>query len=456
VKKTSLARDLTQGNVTHQLIRFSLPFLMANLLQTFYGLTDMLIVGRVVGSTGLSAISNGGDLQNLFTFLGVGFTSAGQIIIAQYLGAKDRKGVKNTIGTLFTCVFALSLVLMVIGLLFTDTFLRLLQVPDAAFAQAKDYSIVAFTGIVFVYGYNVVSGILRGIGDSRHPFYFVAISVTLNVFLDLLFVAVFGMGAKGAALATVIGQAVAFVISIIFLYRRREDFGFDFALSSFFPHSEVLKTIFRMGIPLAVRSTAIQFSMLFVASHINAYGVAASAITGVGNKILNIATMITTSLEMAGCSMVGQNFSAGRTDRVRQIIHTSFVIGLFFTMLLALVLVIWPQQVFRIWTNDPEVLALVPKFLPVAVLELLGFALRAPCQMLVNGIGFVSLSFISGLMDGVVLRIGLALLFGDVCGLGIVGYWYGTALAGFTACFMIAPYYFSGAWKKRKPVIQKK
>lgn len=452
MRKTALATDLTEGNVARQLVSFSIPFLLANLLQTCYSLTDMMIVGRVVGSTGLSAISNGGDLQALFTNLGVGFTSAGQIIVAQYLGAKDEQGVRNTIGTLFTSVFVLSLGLMALGLLGTDFFLTALQVPAEAYSQAKAYCVVTFTGMVFIYGYNAVSAILRGIGDSRHPLCFVIISTSLNVLLDLIFVAGLGMGARGAALATVIGQAVAFLASLVFLYRRREDFGFDFTLPSFRPKAQILKTMFKMGIPLALRSTAIQFSMLFVTSHINSYGVAASAITGVGNKILNIATMVTTSLEMAGSSMVGQNFGAGKLDRVKKVLQISLVIGLFFNLLLAVILLVWPEQVFRIWTEDPEVLALVPLYLPVAVLQLAGFALRSPCLILVSGIGFVSMSFVVGILDGVVFRIGLALLFGDILGWGICGYWYGTVLAGFTACFIIGPYYFSGAWKKRRPV----
>ncbi len=453
MNNTTFTNDLTQGNVTKQLIYFSIPFLFANFLQTCYSLADMIIVGRVVGSAGLSAISNGGDLQNLFLMLGFGLSSGGQIIISQYVGAKDDEGVKNTIGTLFTCIFILSLCVMAIGLRFTDTFLMLLRVPSEALSQANAYCTICFCGILFTYGYNAISSILRGMGDSKHPLLFIAISTSLNVVLDLLFVVGMDMGAKGAALATITGQAVAFIISILFLYRRRESFGFDFSLSAFIPKSDILKLIAKLGIPLAIRAVAVNFSMLFVTSYINTFGVAVSAITGIGNKIANIATMVTNSLEMAGSSMIGQNFAAGKPDRVKQVFHISVMIGLVFCLFLSSILLLFPQQVFQIWSDDPEVLAFVPIYLPAVILNLIGFSLRAPCLSLVNGIGFVSLNFAVGILDGVVFRIGLALLFGKALGFGISGFWYGTVLAGFTSCFIIGPYYFSGKWQNRKPVI---
>ena len=437
-----------------QLIRFALPFVLANLLQTFYNLADMIIVGQVVGSAGLSAIANGGDLQNLFVFLGMGFASAGQILISQYVGGRDAAGIRKTIGTLFTSVFLLALVVTVVGLSLTDPLLTILHVPTGACDQARDYCLVCFTGMVFIYGYNAVGSILRGMGDSKHPLYFIAISTSLNVVLDLLLVAGLGMGAKGAALATVIGQAVSFLISIVFLYRNRTAFGFDFRAASFHPEGSVLKNILKLGIPLAIHTAAVHFSMLYVTSHINTYGVAVSAITGVGNKIGSVVTVVTNALGVAGSAMIGQSFGAGKLDRISKILRINLIIGLAFSLLLSLTLLLWPTQIFRVWSTDEAVLALVPTYLPVVILNLIGFALRSPCLSLLNGLGHVNMSFMVGMLDGVVFRIGLSLLLSVVMGWGITGFWYGAVLSGFTACFIVGPYYFSGWWKKRKPITQ--
>ena len=454
MKAAAFTNDLTEGPVAAKLVRFAVPFLLANVLQTFYNLADMIIVGQVVGSSGLSAIANGGELQNLFVFFGVGFSSAGQILISQYVGNKDPKGVQKTIGTLFTSVLTLSLCLAVIGLCLTDFFLTAIHVPSEAYQQAKDYSIVCFIGIFFVFGYNIVGSILRGMGDSRHPLVFIAISTSLNVVLDLIFVAGLGMGAKGAALATVMGQAVSFIISVTFLYRNRTAFGFDFHPASFRITGHILKMILKLGIPLSIHSVAVHFSMLYVTSYINSYGVAVSAITGVGNKISNVATVVTNALSIAGSAMIGQNFGAGKTDRITKIVHINLLCGLAFSLLLSLALFLWPTQIFRLWSDESEVLALVPMYLPVVILNLVGFALRAPFLSLLNGIGHASMSFVVGMLDGVVFRIGLSLLLGILFGWGIRGFWYGSALAGYTAFFIVGPYYLSGLWKKRTPITQ--
>lgn len=452
MKENTITTDLTEGNVARQLIRFSIPFLLANILQTVYNLTDMVIVGQVVGSVGLSAIANGGDLMNLFMLLGMGFASAGQIIISQYAGAKDREGVRSTIGTLLASVTVLALVVMTIGLCFLDGCLRALNVPQQAYDQARDYSFICLIGMVFIYGYNAVSSILRGLGDSKHPLLFIAISTSLNVVLDIVLVYYAGMGAKGAAVATVIGQGVAFVCSIVFLVRSRDSLGLSLRPTAFRPDRAVLKNVLKLGVPLAIHSAAVHFSMLYVTSYINTYGVAVSAITGVGNKIGGVATVVTDALGVAGGAMIGQNFGAGKMERISRILRINLIIGLVFSLLLCAILLLRPMQVFRLWSQDEAVLALVPDYLPVVMLNLVGFALRAPCFSLLNGIGYASMSFAVGMLDGVVFRIGLSLVLGIGLGWGIHGFWYGAVLAGFTACFIVGPYYFSGRWKKRKPV----
>lgn len=448
-----MINDLTIGSVSRTLIAFSAPIILSNLLQTIYNMVDMVVVGQFVGSAGLSAVSIGADLLHMLTFLAMGLCNAGQVIISQFAGANDTKSITRTIGTMFTVVLLCSIVFTVVCFIGADTFLNLLNTPPEAFAQARAYSLTCFAGLFFIYGYNLVSAILRGMGDSRHPLIFIAIAAVINLILDLIFVAVFHWAAFGAALATVIGQAVSFIASIILLYRRKEAFGFDFKLKSFKVDGSILKKLVRLGVPMSLQSAAISFSMMFVNSYINAYGVVASAVTGIGNKLGSITSVIAASLSTAGGSMVGQCLGAGKPERVPRIIHFSLLVDLIFATILTAITVLLPRQIFGLFNTDQEVLDMAMTYIPCAVLLYYGFALRSPFFALINGVGNAKLNLTVGLLDGVVCRIGLALLLGLTLGMGIKGFWYGNALAGYVPFIIGGIYYVSGKWKTRKLLI---
>ncbi len=446
----SLIRDLTEGSVTKLLLVFAFPILLSNLLQTFYNMVDMVVIGQFVGSDGLSAVSIGGDMLHFLTFLAMGISGAGQVILSQYIGAGNRDRIKGTIGTMFTMTLICALVLMAVCLVFIDTFLAALNTPPEAFSYAKDYSLTCIWGLIFIYGYNLVSSILRGMGDSTRPFLFIAVATVTNLVLDLVFVAALRMGPFGAALATVIGQGVSFIWAMIYLYRRREAFGFDFRPESFKPDREVLPKLVKLGLPMCLQSAAINLSMMVVSSFVNSYGVIASAVTGVGNKLGSITAVVTNALSTAGSSMVGQNIGAEKYHRVPKIIGVSLVIDLSFAALLSFVTVAFPRAIFGLFNSDPEVLDMAMTYIPVAVLLYVGFALRSPFFALINGSGNAKLNLVVGLLDGVVCRIGLALLMGLALDMGIMGFWLGNAFAGYMPFLIGGVYFLTGKWKTRK------
>lgn len=446
----SLIRDLTEGSVTKLLLVFAFPILLSNLLQTFYNMVDMVVIGQFVGSNGLSAVSIGGDVLHFLTFLAMGISGAGQVILSQYIGAGNRERIKGTIGTMFTMTFGCALILMVICLIFIDPILSAINTPPEAFSYAKDYGLTCILGLVFIYGYNLVSAILRGMGDSKRPFLFIAVATVTNLILDLVFVAAFRMGPFGAALATVIGQGVSFIWAIAYLYRHREAFGFDFKPESFKPDREVLPKLIKLGLPMCLQSAAINLSMIFVNSYINAYGVIASAVTGVGNKLGSITSVVTNALSTAGSSMVGQNIGAEKYHRVPRIIGVSLVIDLVFAAILSFMTVAFPKAIFGLFNSDPEVLDMAMTYIPVAVLLYVGFALRSPFFALINGSGNAKLNLILGLLDGVVCRIGLALLLGLALDMGIMGFWLGNAFAGYMPFVIGGVYFLTGKWKTPK------
>ena len=445
----TIIRDLTQGSVTQLLLVFAFPLLCSNLLQTFYNMVDMVVIGRFVGKNGLSAVSIGGDVLHFLTFLVMGFSNAGQVILSQYIGAGQHDRVKGTIGTMFTVTFGMAIVLSIFCSIFLDNFLQLMNTPAECLQYTRDYSFICVLGLVFIYGYNLVSAILRGMGDSKHPFIFIAVATVVNLVLDLVFVAGFQMGPAGAALATVIGQAVSFLWAIFYLYRHKAAFGFDFKLQSFRPDPEVLPKLVKLGLPMILQSAAINFSMLFVNSYINAYGVVASAVTGIGNKLGSITAVVTNALSTAGSSMVGQNIGAEKYHRVPKIIGVSAIFDVAFALLLSFLTVFFPRTIFGFFNSDPEVLDMAMTYIPVAVLLYMGFAARSPFFALINGSGNARLNLIVGLLDGVICRVGLAMLMGLVLDMGIMGFWLGNAFAGYMPFLIGGVYFLTGRWKRR-------
>ena len=454
-EKNKIVRDLTTGSVTLTMITFAAPLFLSSLLQTLYNVTDMIIIGHAVGRDGLGAVSIGTDILHFLCFAAMGFSNAGQVIISQLVGAGMQERVRKTIGTLFTFLGAAAIVISIGGFLLLDQMLGWVNTPPEAFTMARSYLGICFAGMIFLYGYNIVSAILRGMGDSKHPLIFVAVAVILNIVLDLLFVVVFKWDLMGVALATVISQAVSFIWSLVFLYKHRVQFGFHFRLKDFAIDRNELRPLLKLGIPMVIQSAAISFSMLFVNSYINSYGVVAAAMTGVGNKLSSIVNIVNIALSTAGSSMIGQCIGAEKYDRVPKVLRVSFVNNILISVLDGAVTVIRPDWVFGMFTKDPDVLKMSLTYIPVLLLLFGGGALRPPMMSLINGSGNFKLNLAVALLDGVLMRICLSLLLGITVGMGVYGFWYGHALAGFTP-FVIGGFYFlTGKWRTRKYIIER-
>ncbi len=451
MKKSAIARDFTTGSIPRQLFLFATPLFLSSLLQIVYSMVDMVVVGRVMGDVGLSAVAVGGDVSNMLLFLGMGFANAGQVIIAKYLGAGKKEQVGRFIGTMTTTLALVALVLSTLGVIFREQFLLWMNTPQEAFTETLAYSTICISGMVFTYGYNAMSAVLRGLGDSRHPFLFISIASVMNIVLDILFVAGFRMGAGGAALATVISQCFSFVISVIFLYRHREELGFHIRGADFLHIDRaMLSALTKLGVPMAIKSASVHFSKLFVNSWINSYGLAVSAFAGVANKVSSVSMLLSNSLNTAGSSMVGQNIGAKTYRRVPRIILTIAAASLCMACVMSLLIFVFPDQIFGIFTDETDVLAIVPEYLPIAVLVFFGSACRTPANAIINGSGNYRINFATAVLDGIVLRIGLSVLFGLTLDMKYLGFWLGDALAGFTPMFIGIVFYFSGRWKTMK------
>ncbi|MBQ8971806.1 MAG: MATE family efflux transporter [Clostridia bacterium] len=448
-KKQTIIRDLTSGSVPGTLLRFSLPLFLSGLLQMVYNMVDMIVVGRFVGTEGLSAVSIGGEVLQLITFVAMGFSNAGQILISRYVGEDRKDKIGEMVGTLFTLLMSLALIIMAVFLFSYQDVIRWLNTPEEIWEYTRQYSITCVYGIVFIYGYNLVSAILRGMGDSKHPFQFIAIASLINVALDVLFVGPMGMGPIGAALATVIGQAVSFLFALRLLYRNREQIHFDFAPKHFRIYRSVIGPLLSLGIPMVIQSAAVTFSMLFVNAYVNAYGTVAVAVTGVARKLEGMIGVVSQAISSAGGAMTSQALGAGKVKRVPKIVYHAIWIVAIPSSVFALVTAFRPEWLFGLFSDDPAVLTMALTYIPVAMVQYLGATLRPASFALINGSGNSRLNLLVALLDGIVCRIGLALLLGVTFHWGISGFWYGNAFAGLVPFAIGGAYLISGAWKNK-------
>ena len=421
---------------------------MSNALQAVYNVVDMVVVGNYIGKAGMSAVSIGGDLLHLLTFVAMGFCSAGQVIIARAVGEKRPDDIQRTIGTMFTFLLSVSAGIALVCFLLRSSLLTWLNTPAAARDYAMDYLVTCVCGLVFIYGYNIVSAILRGMGDSKRPFLFIAVAAILNMVLDVLFVKYLGMEVFGAALATVIGQGVSFLLSLVYLYRRRSSFGFDFRLESFRIDGPAFRRLLALGIPMAIQSAAVNLSKIVLMSWINLFDVTYSALAGIFNKLNTMCGVISQSFTTAGSTMVGQNLGAQKHKRVTWTLLAILLIGMSFASLFTAIMHLWPQGVYGLFTPDPDVLSVAAVLTLPVILNFFGAGTRSVAFSLINGSGRPRLNLAVAIIDGMISRIGLAALLGFALHWDCFGFWMGDALAGFMPLLIGGVFYLSGRWKR--------
>ncbi len=446
----TLRKDFTQGNIARQLLLFALPFMASNAMQVLYSTIDMIIVGEFVGTSGLSAVSQSSQIVNFATMVCLGFSNAGQVLISQALGAGKKKEMNDIMGTLFGFVPVLALVLSAIILIFRHLILQVMNIPDEAYDMAMDYLVICAIGLIFTAGYNMVSAVLRGMGDAKRPFLFIGIASGVNLVLDLVFTGWWGWGVAGAAWATIIGQAVSFIFSIFFLYRRREAFGFDFKKESFVPNFKYVGMIVKQGTPMAIQSGFINLSMLTVNALINDISVEASATFGVGVRIDDIVNKISQGIQYAAMPMVSQNIGAGQQARAKKVVHWAWVYSAALTVFFMVLYVCFGKQLFMVFSDDPVVHEMSHIFISAILWMFPAFAVMRGSGAFIQGLGHAKLSMVLAILDGVVLRIGLSWLFGIGLGWGFYGFVLGYGLAPYGYAIPSLIYFLSGIWKKRK------
>ena len=453
--KKEMVRDLTEGSIAKNLITYAAPLFVANSLQAIYNVVDLIVVGQVDGGESMAAVSIGGELIHLITFLVMGFAMAGQMIIAQFVGAGKRESITKMIGTMFTVTFFLATAMLIACLLLGDSILHLLNTAPEAFDLAKSYYITCITGIYFISGYNIICAILRGMGDSLRPFIIIGVASVLNIILDIWFVAGFGWSTFGAALATVIGQSVSFFAALIYLYRHRDAFGFDFKWKSFRVHREVLGPLIKLGIPMSIQMAAITFSKTLLARWINASGWEYTALSGIYNKLSMFIGIVSNSFTTAGAANVAQNIGAAKYERVPRILGIVALITGGICAFAALLVVLFPTALFSLFTEDVRVLEISGVLVAPIVICFIGACARAVGFSLINGSGNSRMNLMIAIFDGIIARIGLSYLLGFVMELSCKGFWLGDGFAGYMPLIVAIVFFITGRWKRNDHIIKK-
>ena len=446
-------QDFTQGRLFKPMLLFAIPFMFSNAFQVLYNIVDMLIVGKFVGSAGISAVMTGGFLVMFLAMVGMGMATGGQVLVSQLIGKGEREKLPAAIGTLITMNLFIALAMSVLSLLGAPKLLEWMQTPPEAVASAVSYLRICGGGIFFLYIYNIIAAVLRGVGDSVRPFKFIVVSALLNVLLDLLFVAVFHWGVAGAAAATVLSQLAAMVMALEYICRCRAAFGFELKAANFRCDRHITMVLIKLGIPFAVRFGAINISMIFVAGLINSLGVAASAAFGIALRLDELANKISQGVMMAVSTIAGQNMGAGNYDRVRKGVYYAWSICGGFFLIYGLVMYFFNRQLFMIFTDDEAVLKLAPVIVTALLMHYPALLIMKGTNGFVQGIGNALFGLIIALLDGLVCRVLFSWLFGIYLNMGLAGMVLGYALATYSTALPNLFYFLFVPWHKRKTVI---
>ncbi len=449
VKTKSEIRDFTSGNLTVHFLKFFFLALGANLMMILLNTVDMIVVGKELGEAGTSAVTVGGQITTFLNVFINGFSAAGQILVARMVGVGDQKRIGRFVATVTGVLTVAGILMMIILLPFNHTLLGLLNTPAEAYDGAYAYSMICIIGILPIFAYHAISAILRGMGDAKHPFVFIAIACGLNIVLDILLVWGLKLGVAGAAVATVIAQFVSVVCSVIFLYKKREAFSLHMKIRDFFVWDRAfLRDYLSLGVPLALKNSAIQASGIVIGAMTNDYGVSVSAFSGIKTNLLTTVNLVKSAAMSSGSMLIAQNLAAGKVSRVKGTMLRVGAVSMAVTVLFSLAFILFPMPIFGLFTDSDAVLAIVPAYIPILVFSLFGTGLNAIFAALINGSGNKRINLVIALLDALVARIAFAYLFGVHLGWTYLGFWFGSALAGYVPLLIGIVFYISGIWKR--------
>jgi len=449
-----MGMDLTKGSIPKNLILFGLPMLIGSALQTAYGLVNAFWVGKFLGTNSLAAITVSFPAIFALIAVGAGLTLASNILIAQYVGARELDRIKNVVQTSAALIGFLSVVFLAAGLIFSDHLLRLMQTPAEVFPIALSYIRIYFWTLPFGFGLFLAAAFLRGIGDSKTPLYFQAVSVALNTILDpLLIFGLLGLprlGLNGTAVASIISQAAAVIGLILYIPRFRPLVSADWRRLRIDYHTAWL--LVRIGFPSMIQQSVVSVSLLFIVSFVSAFGANGDAAFGAAIRIDAVAFLPALTIGLAVSTLSGQNIGALEYKRVQEVFRWGLLISGGISFLISLLTMSFPWIFLRAFLNDPQVIAIGVQYLRIVGITYTLYAVLFVSNGIINGAGHTVPTTLITIANLWGVRVPLAAILPRYTH-SVKGIWIAMTASVAAGMIMSLIYYTTGRWKK--PVIKK-
>lgn len=443
--------DLTKGNEGKLIFRFAVPMLIGNVFQQLYNVVDSIIVGNYLGKEALSAV--GAAFPIMFTLISViiGFASGTTIVVSQYFGARQYANVKKAIDTLLVVLWVGGLLLGGIGILFMDEVLRLIELPQEVIPLAKDYMVVIFAGFFLTFGFNGTSAVLRGMGDSKTPLYFLIISTIMNILLDFIFVLGLDMGVQGVAFATVIAQSGAFFTAVIYLRLTHQII--DFKPANFAFSWEFFRKSIRIGLPVGAQNLFLSLGMVTLMRIVNMFGTPVIAAYTVAGRLNSFAMIPAMNFSMALSTFVGQNIGANKMERVQSGLKSTIKMTVAVALLFTVIAMLFARPIMSIFNDDPKVIQTGVDYFRIVASFYMVFSLLASFSAVFRGAGDTIIPMFTTLLSLWLIRIPAAYFLSNH--LGEEGIWWSVPTGWFFGAAFGFYYYLSGRWKRKTVVTNK-
>lgn len=438
-------KDLTTGNEGKLIFSFAAPMLIGNIFQQTYNIVNAIIVGKFLGKEALAAVGASFPIIYAIIALVIGIGSGASIVVSQYFGAKDYENVTKAANTINIFLVVAGVVVGIVGILFSRSLLLLVQLPPELIPQAQLYLSIYLGGMVVFFGFNGVASILRGLGDSKTPLYFLVIATIFNIAFDLLFVVVFKWGVAGAAIATVLAQGGAFATAIIHLNKTHKLLNYSFNQIRF--SWQIFYQCLRIGLPSGIQQTFIAFGIVALNTIVNTFGTNVIAAYSAVGRIDSIASLPAMNFSAALSGFVGQNIGAGKLERIKRGLTSTLLMSSVICLVLTGVIITFSTQLMQLFTTDDAVIAIGREYLIIVSIFYIFFSTMFVFQGVMRGAGASVATMIISLFALWLFRIPAAIFLSKF--FGETGIWWAIPIGWGLGMVGSIWYYRSGRWQNK-------
>ncbi len=441
-------KDLTSGKEGKLIFQFAAPMLLGNVFQQLFSVVDSVVVGNFIGKQALAAVGASFPIIFMMVSLIIGIVMGTTVVISQYFGANDIVRVRRAIDTMYVYSAVTGVIATIAGLLAAVPLLRLLGTPEEIMPQATLYLRIYFSGIIIFFGYNGTSAVLRGLGDSKTPLYFLIIATIVNIILVILFVGVFKWGIAGSAYATLLANGLAFGLAVYWLNRTHK--VIRIAIKGLHFDREIFRHSIRIGLPTGIQQTFVAIGNLAIMSIVNRFGTNVIAGFSVANRIDSLATIPAMSFSQALSTFVGQNIGANKTERVRTGLISTIKMAGTVTITTTLIIVVFGHFIMKMFTPDPEVIRIGDQYLTTVSIFYILFTMLFMYNGIMRGAGDTLIPMFFSLISLWIIRIPLAYILSGK--FGAAGIWWAIPAGWAIGLLLAFSYYRTGRWKTKAVV----